>query len=131
MKIPLWIFLVVVIAVPATLYLVQYLRQRHAQKKGIALYATVMSVAPVKFLGKASEMLQIRMSIQEPGQKLREVALRSRVAPGQKIVPGAILAVVVDPSNPKRVYPANAEAQGRMTLTGSRQMRRQIDKQRR
>jgi hypothetical protein len=76
-------------------------------------------------------MLQIRMSIQEPGQSLREVSLRSRVGPGQRIVPGAILAVVVDPTNPKRVYPASAEAQNRMTLTGSRQQRRAISKQRR
>jgi hypothetical protein len=131
MKIPLWVFLVVVIAVPATLYLVQYLRMRRAQKKGLALYATVMSVAPVKFLGKVSEMLQVRMSIQEPGQKLREVSLRSRVGPGQRIVPGAILAVVVDPTNPKRVYPAGPDAMNRMTLTGSREQRRAISKQRR
>jgi hypothetical protein len=128
MKIFWWSLLALVIIVPAVLYFLQKRREQRAQRDGVTVYATVVSVAPVKAFGKPSGILKIVMWLQEPGADRREITLRSRSAPGQKIEPGVLLAVVVDPNNPKQVYPAGPEAIKRVQLTGSRQERRLMRK---
>jgi uncharacterized membrane protein len=126
MKIGFWILGILVIATPITLYFWQRLRQSRAEKKGVVVYATVVSIEPVKVFGKYSEMMKITMWLQEPGGERREVSLRSRIAAGQEIKPGVMLAVVVDPNDPKRIYPAGEEASKRIVLTGPRRERRQM-----
>jgi hypothetical protein len=54
------------------------------------------------------------------------VILRSRIEPGQTLEPGMRLVIVVDPKNPKRIYPAGPLAAERVTPTGSRSERRQM-----
>ena len=51
-----------------------------------------------------------------------------RRAPGQKIAAGHKLMVVIDPTNPQRIYPATPDAAKRVVLTGSRQERRLMQK---
>jgi hypothetical protein len=126
MKIEIWIGLLILIATPVTLYLVQRWRTNRAEREGVVLYATVTSLAPVKVFGKQSEMVKISMWIQEPEKPGREVSIRSRIAEGQQIEPGVKLCVVVDPKNPKRVYPASEAAQKRVVYTGSRAERRMM-----
>ena len=128
MKIFWWLLPAIVLLVPAVMYLLQRFREKRAQRDGGAVYATVVAVEPVKAFGKPSGILKITMWLQEPGAERREITLRSRSAPGQKITPGVMLAVVVDPSDPKRVYPAGPEAIKRVQLTGSRQERRLMRK---
>ena len=109
-----------------TFYLLQWLRQKRADKKGVVVYATVSAMEPVKVFGRYSEMMKITMWLQEPEKERRMVTLQSRIAPGQKIEPGMMLAVVVDPTNPKRVYPASEEASKRLQYTGARRERRMM-----
>jgi hypothetical protein len=129
MRIWIWLPLLLLIAVPATRYLLQRLRESRAQKKGLALYATMLSVEPVKVFGKVSAVMKVNLWVQEPGGARREVSLTSRIPEGQKIEAGMMLPVVIDPSNPKKVYPASADAMKRIQLTGSREQRRQMKKQ--
>ena len=112
-----WIILLVVVLVLATSSLVNYLlqraRQRRAEKEGTVVYATVLSV--------------VVMRIQEPGDSSgREVTLRTRIPATQKISAGMRLAVMIDPKNPKLVYPASPDAAKRVVITGSRLERRQM-----
>ncbi len=103
---------------------INYLRQRRAQAKiqaeGLVLYGTVLSSAQVvgwlKYLG----LFDIALRIQEPAKAPREVKLRTRLPPGQRISPNMSLIIVVDPQKPERIYPASPEAAKRVTLTGSR-----------
>jgi hypothetical protein len=108
------------------MYLYQRWRQSKADREGLALYATVVSVEPIKRFGKQLPMAKIVLWIQEPDKNTRNVTLRSRIEPGQKIEPGTRLVVVVDPKNPKRIYPASPVAAERVVATGSRAERRQM-----
>jgi hypothetical protein len=126
MKTAIWIILFIAAAVPAAIYFYQRWRQSKAEREGVAVYATVVSVEPIKRFGKVLPMAKILMWIQEPGQTSREVTLRSRVEPGQQIEPGVRVAVVVDPKNPKRIYPAGPLAAKRVVITGSRLERRMM-----
>ena len=125
----IWVPLLVLIAVPVTRYLWQRLRELRAQKKGVALYATMVSIEPVKVFGRVSSVMKINLWLQEPGGSRREVSLTSRIPEGEKIESGMMLPVVVDLSNPKKVYPANADSMKRIQLTGSREQRRRMKKQ--
>lgn len=108
-------------------YLLQKRRQDEVQRDGAVVYATVLSVEPVGGWAKQLELKKIVLRVQDPGAtQSREVTLRSRTAPGQRIVPGVKLAVVLDPKDPKRIYPANPEASKRIQITGSREERRQM-----
>lgn len=129
-----WIVLAIVVVAFATYALVNYLlqrrRQQHADREGTVVYASVLSVEPMKGLAKHAEMKKITLRLQDPGTNSgREVTLRSRVTPGQKLSPGMRLAVVIDPKKPAIVYPASPEAAKRVVLTGSRQERRQMKAQ--
>jgi hypothetical protein len=55
--------------------------------------------------------------------------LNSRIPAGQRITAGVMLPVVIDPADPKRIYPAGPEAMKRVQLTGSREQRRQMKRQ--
>lgn len=126
MKTAIWTILFLAAATPAVMYLYQRWRQSKAEREGLALYATVVSVEPLKRFGKTLPMVKIVMWIQEPDQAPRTVTLRSRIEPGQKIESGVRLAVVIDPKNPKRIYPAGPVAQERVVFTGSRSERRMM-----
>jgi hypothetical protein len=126
MKIWFWIPLVLVAIGVVVRFLLLRRREQLAQSKGLVLYATVLSLEPVKVFGKPSPATKINMWIQEPGGSRREVALSTRIPEGQNIGPGVMLPIVVDPSNPKLIYPAGPEAVKRVQLTGSREMRRRM-----
>ncbi|QMV19186.1 hypothetical protein GOB94_11255 [Granulicella sp. 5B5] len=128
MRIWFWLPLVLVIVGPLTWFGVQKLREMRAQKKGVAVYATMISMEPVKVFGRFSAAMKIRLWVQAPGEARREVSLTSRVPEGQKIEAGMMLPVVIDPMDPKKIYPANADSMKRIQLTGSREQRRQMRK---
>jgi hypothetical protein len=108
-------------------YLIQRRRQTVAQQKGVVVYATVLSVEKVGGWVKQLDIKKIMLRVQEPGANTgREVTLRTRTAPGQKITAGMKLMVVIDPNKPEQVYPASPEAAKRVVLTGSRMERRQM-----
>lgn len=124
-----WIVLAVLVLGFATFALVNYLlqrqRQQRAQKEGVVVYAAVVLVEDIGGWMKQLAMKKIVLSLQEPGAPSpREVTLRTRIQPGQKIFRGMRLAVAVDPKDAKHVYPASPEAAERLVLTGSRQERR-------
>ncbi len=126
-----WIVLGVIALGYASWVLVNYLVQRRrgeaAQANGVVVYATVLSMEPVGGWMKQLDLKKIALRLQEPGEAAtREVTLRTRTQPGQKITPGIRLAVVVDPKDPKRIYPASPEAARRIVITGSREERRQM-----
>jgi hypothetical protein len=75
-------------------------------------------------------MKKFILAVQEPGENSsRDVELRSRMQPGQKIQRGQRLIVVIDPANPKRIYPASEESAKRVVITGSRLERRGMQSQ--
>lgn len=126
-----WIVLLVVVlglAINAlVMFLLQKQRQKRAEKSGSVLYATLVAAKPMGGLMKYADMQRVTLRLQDPGTKNpREVTLRTRLQPGQKIQTGAKLAVVVDPKDPKRVYPASPEAAKRAVVTGSRLERRHL-----
>ncbi len=129
MKIWVWLPLALVIVGPLTYFLLQKLRESRAQKKGVAVYATMISIEPVKVFGKFSAAMKINLWVQAPGEARREVSLTSRIPEGQKIEAGMMLPVVIDPMDPKKIYPANAESMKRIQLTGSREQRRMMKRQ--
>ena len=126
-----WIVLAVAVLGLATnalvMYLLQKRRQGRAEKDGVVVYATLVSATTLGGLMKYADMKKVVMRIQEPGAALpREVSLRTRLPAGQTVTPGMKLAVILDPKNPKRVYPASAEAAKRAVVTGSRLERRHL-----
>ena len=125
----LGILLLILAAVSLTNFLIQRRREKKAQSDGLVLYATLVSTEPVRYFGKAVNMLKIVLRIQEPDSSPREVTIRSRVDPGQKLTIGAVLPVAVDPKDPRRVYPASPEAAKRAIVTGSRKERRTMQSQ--
>jgi hypothetical protein len=129
MKIWFWLLPVVVLIGIAVRFLLQRRREQKAQKDGVVVYATVVSLEPVTVFGKPSPVMKINMWIQEPGAGRREVSLSSRIPAGQNVGPGVMLPVVVDPGDPKRIYPAGPDAVKRVQRTGSRDIRRRMQKQ--
>lgn len=125
-KTVIWAIILIAAVTPAVMYFYQRWRQSKAEREGLALYATVISVEPLKRFGKQLPMAKIALLIQEPDKSTRNVTLRSRIEPGQKIEPGVRLVIVVDPKNPKRIYPAGPVAAERVVPTGSRSERRQM-----
>ena len=126
-----WIVLGVVVLGLAinslVMYLLQKQRQKRAEKDGVVLYATVVSTTALGGLLKYADMKRITLRVQEPGaNEPREVALRTRLPAGQKLTAGMRLPIILDPKNPKRVYPATPEAAKRAVVTGSRLERRHL-----
>lgn len=124
----LGILILLLAATSGVMYLLQRKREQFAQKNGIVVYATFVSIEPVKYFSNVN-MKKITLRIQEPEKNPREVSIRTRVEPGQKFSAGTMLPVAVDPKDPKRVYPATAESAKRVVITGSRQERRIMQSQ--
>ncbi len=129
-----WIILAIVVAGLLINALVAYLMQKkrteRAMAEGVVVYATVVSVENVGGWAKYAEMKKIVLRIQDAKAAApREVTLKSRLPPNQKLVFGMKVPVAIDPKNPKRVYPATPAAVKRITLTGSRQERRMMKQQ--
>ena len=114
-----------------TVFLLERRRQKIADKEGVVVYATFVSSEPIKFFGRPqTDIEKITLRVQEPGKtEAREVVLRSRTQPGQRMSPGMRVPVVIDPKNPKRVYPASEESAKRAVATGSRLERRVMQQQ--
>ena len=129
LKIVLWSLAGLAAVSPLLWFLFQKWRSSQAEKHGVAMYATVTGFEPVKAFGRPSEIVNIKLWLQESGQSGRELSLKTRVPPGQKIQSGMMLPIVFDPKTPDRVYPAGPDAMKRMKLTGSREQRRQMRKQ--
>jgi hypothetical protein len=130
MKIWFWVGLVVIIAIPIVRFLLQRLRENRMQKEGTVLYAMVRSLEPVKVFGKITPAMKIHLFVQEPDGTKRDVSISTRIPEGQTVSPGMMLPIVIDPKDPKRVSPATPEAMKRVQLTGSREQRRMMKKQR-
>ncbi len=120
--------LIITLSIVALLALasgLNYLRQRRAQRKiqaeGLVLYGTVVSSAQVGGWLKYLALHDLVLRIQEPARSPREVKLRTRLQPGQRISRDMSLVVVVDPKKPELVYPATPEAAKRVTFTGTKQ----------
>ncbi len=129
-----WIILAIVVAGLLINALVAYLMQKkrteRAMAEGVVVYATVVSVENVGGWAKYAEMKKIVLRVQDTKAAApREVTLKSRLPPNQKLVFGMKVPVAIDPKNPKRVYPATPAAVKRITLTGSRQERRMMKQQ--
>jgi len=134
MKSPLIIALIAVLAV-AIFAAVRYFLERARQKKidatGTVVYATLLYSEPVKVFGRLqADFVKITMRLQEPGStEAREVSMSTRVPANQRLEVGMKLPVVLDPKNPKRVYPASPESSKRAVMTGSRDERRMMQQQ--
>ena len=129
MKIWFWLLPVVVMAGMAGWYFLQRQREQKLQREGIVLYGTVVSMEPVMVFRKPSPVTKINLWVQEPGGARRDVSISTRIPEGQKLTPGVMLPVVLDPKNPKRVIPANEQSVKRVQLTGSREHRRRMKSQ--
>jgi hypothetical protein len=129
MKIVFWLLPILVLIGIGVRFWLQRQREQKAQKNGIVVYATVLSIEPVTVFRKPSPVMKINMWIQEPGASRREVSLSSRIPAGQNVGPGVMLPVVIDPADPKKIYPAGPDAVKRVQLTGSRDMRRRMRQQ--
>ncbi len=129
MRIWFWLPLVLLAAFPIVRFLLQRRREARTQRDGVVVYATVISMEPVKVFGKPTPAMKIHLWLQEPGGKRREVSLTSRIPEGQNVVAGVMLPVVIDPTDPQRISPATPESMKRIHLTGSREQRRQMRKQ--
>lgn len=114
-----------------TAFLLERRRQKIADKEGVVVYATFVSSEPIKFFGRPqTDVEKITLRVQEPGStEAREVVIRTRTQPGQRMSPGMRVPVVIDPKNPKRVYPASEESAKRAVATGSRLERRVMQQQ--
>src|ERR1700758_4485003 len=114
-----------------TAFLLERQRQKKADKEGVVVYATFVSSEPIKFFGRPqTDVEKITLRVQEPGNtEAREVTIRTRTQPGQRMSPGMRVPVVLDPKNPNRVYPASEEAAKRAVATGSRLERRVMQQQ--
>jgi hypothetical protein len=129
MKTVIWTVIFLAALTPVGLYFYQRWRQRRADRKGMALYATVVSIEAVRRFGKELPVKKITMWLQEPGGERRTVTLSTQIPAGQTVTPGMLIPVVIDPKNPERVYPAGEESVKRVVLTGPRRDRRQLKKQ--
>ena len=134
MKISTIIFLVLVVAAigwTVFRYFWEKRRQEQVDKTGTVVYATFVSSEPVKFLGRVQgDIAKITLRLQDPGStETREVTLRSRTDPRQRMQPGMRIPVVIDPNDPKRIYPASPESAKRAVATGSRMERRVMESQ--
>jgi len=129
MKIWFWLLPLAVMAGVVGWFFLQRWREAKLQREGMVLYATVISLEPVTVFRKPSPVTKINLWVQEPGGLRRDVSISTRIPAGQKFVPGVMLPVVIDRSNPKRVIPANEESVKRAQLTGSREQRRRMKSQ--
>lgn len=114
-----------------TAFLLERRRMKKMDREGVVVYATFLSSEPVKFFGRPqTDVEKVTLRVQEPGStETREVVIKTRTQPGQNMTPGMRVPVVLDPKNPKRVYPASEQAAKRAVATGSRLERRVMQQQ--
>ena len=114
-----------------TAFLIERQRQKKMDREGVVVYATFLWSEPVKFFGRPqTDVEKVTLRVQEPGStETREVVIKTRTQPGQNMSPGMRVPVVLDPKNPKRVYPASEQAAKRAVATGSRLERRVMQQQ--
>jgi hypothetical protein len=114
-----------------TAFLLERRRQKKMDREGVVVYATFLSSEPVKFFGRPqNDVEKVTLRVQEPGStETRDVVIKTRTQPGQNMSPGMRVPVVLDPKNPKRVYPASEQAAKRAVATGSRLERRVMQQQ--
>lgn len=114
-----------------TSFLLERRRMKKMDREGVVVYATFLSSEPVKFFGRPqTDIEKITLRVQEPGStESRDVVIKTRTQPGQNMTPGMRVPVVLDPKNPKRVYPASEQAAKRAVATGSRLERRVMQQQ--
>jgi hypothetical protein len=114
-----------------TVFLLERRRQKKMDREGVVVYATFLSSEPVKFFGRPqTDVEKVTLRVQEPGStETRDVVIKTRTQPGQNMSPGMRVPVVLDPTNPKRVYPASEQAAKRAVVTGSRLERRVMQQQ--
>lgn len=112
-------------------FLIERQRQKKYDREGVVVYATFISSEPVKFFGRPqTDVEKVTLRVQEPGStETRDVVIKTRTQPGQNMGPGMRVPVVLDPKNPKRVYPASEQAAKRAVATGSRLERRVMQQQ--
>ncbi|MDE1154835.1 MAG: hypothetical protein PW735_03790 [Acidobacteriaceae bacterium] len=124
-----------VIAAAALFTLVRFFWEQRRQKKidatGTVVFATLVSMQPVKMFGRIQgDLYKITLRVQEPGASAaHEVTMRSRLDPRAQMQPGSRVPVVLDPKNPKRIYPASQESSKRAVMTGPRGERRLMEAQ--
>ncbi|MDE1160443.1 MAG: hypothetical protein PW792_00700 [Acidobacteriaceae bacterium] len=124
-----------VVVVGALITILRFLWERGRQKQvdatGVVVYATLVSIEPVKMFGKAQgDLNKVTLRLQAPGDPApREVSLRTRVDARSRMSAGSRIPVVIDPKNPKKIYPASQESAKRAVVTGSRIERRAMDAQ--
>lgn len=106
-------------------------RQKIADREGVVVYATFLSSQPVKFFWKVQRDLEkVTLRVQEPHQtETRDVTIKTRTDPTHDMTPGMRIPVVIDPKDPKRIYPASEQAAKRAVPTGSRLERRIMKQQ--
>ncbi len=114
-----------------TAFLIERRRQKKLDREGVVVYATFVSSEPIKFFGRPqTDVEKVTLRVQEPGStETRDVVIKTRTQPGQRMSPGMRVPVVLDATNPKRVYPASEEAAKRAVVTGSRLERRVMQQQ--
>ena len=114
-----------------TTFLIERHRQKKYDREGVVVYATFISSEPVKFFGRPqTDVEKVTLRVQEPGStETRDVVIKTRTQPGQIMSAGMRVPVVLDPKNPKRVYPASEQAAKRAVATGSRLERRVMQQQ--
>ena len=119
------------IAWRVTAFLIERRRQKKADREGVVVYATFVSSEPIKFFGRPqTDVEKVTLRVQEPGStEARDVVIKTRTQPGQRMSPGMRIPVVLDAKNPKRVYPASEQAAKRAVVTGSRLERRVMQQQ--
>ncbi len=112
-------------------FLLERRRMKKMDREGVVVYATFLSSEPVKFFGRPqTDIEKVTLRVQEPGStETRDVVIKTRTQPGQNMSPGMRVPVVLDPKNPKRVYPASEQAAKRAVATGSRLERRVMQQQ--
>ena len=83
-------------------FLIERQRQKKADREGVVVYATFVSSEPIKFFGRPqTDVEKITLRVQEPGStEAREVVIKSRTQPGQRMSAGMRVPVVLDPKNP-------------------------------
>src|SRR5881398_3908240 len=95
----LGLILLLLAAVAGVRFFLERRREQKAQREGVVVYAGIVSVEPVKWFGKLEQPVKkITLRVQEPGSTTpRDVAIRTRVDPKQKLTPEMRLPVVIDP----------------------------------
>ena len=89
-------------------FLIERQRQKKADREGVVVYATFVSSEPIKFFGRPqTDVEKITLRVQEPGStEAREVVIKSRTQPGQRMSRGHARACRPRPEEPEARLPS-------------------------